>query len=223
MTPTGGRDRRETGNQQRCWRATALAAYGGTSPVAALRGEERIGAAPVHSTAVTTPLLVINGSIGAGKTTVLGELAWLLEDQGIHHCAVDFDALTQSYPRPDDDPFHMRLGAANLAAIWVNASAGGAERLVVASVVETAEHLSMIVAAVSDATPIVVRLRAPLETELNRIRQREQGSALEWHLQRASDLWPLLENSGVDDAIVDTVDKEPRYIADEVLRLAAWQ
>lgn len=168
------------------------------------------------------PVLIINGSIGAGKTTILGEISDVLTARSLPYCAVDFDALAQTYPRPSDDPFHMRLGAANLAPVWRNAAAVGAERLVVASVVEHHDHLATITGAVDGAEAVVVRLRAPIEVELERIRQRERGSALAWHLERATELWAILEAASVDDAVVETMGRSPGRVAAAVLAAAGW-
>jgi predicted ATP-binding protein involved in virulence len=43
--------------------------------------------------AITESLLIITGTMGAGKTTVLGEASDILALRGIVHAAIDLDAL----------------------------------------------------------------------------------------------------------------------------------
>jgi adenylate kinase len=45
----------------------------------------------------TVRVIVITGSMGAGKTTVLGEASDLLAAHGITHAAIDLDALGVSH------------------------------------------------------------------------------------------------------------------------------
>ena len=82
----------------------------------------------------TVPLLVISGSMGTGKTTVLSEASDLLGEAGIAHAAIDLDWLAVMHPQRE--PYGQRLALANLAAVWPTYAAAGAERLIVARVVE---------------------------------------------------------------------------------------
>ena len=79
---------------------------------------------------MSVPMLVILGAMGSGKTTVLSELSDLLEEAGVAHAAVDLDTLSLMYPRRGGQG--ARLMYDNLAAMWPNFAALGAERLVVA-------------------------------------------------------------------------------------------
>lgn len=47
----------------------------------------------------TVPLLIISGSMGAGKTTVLSEASDLLAQAGIPHAAIDLDWLSVMHQR----------------------------------------------------------------------------------------------------------------------------
>ena len=71
------------------------------------------------------PLLVISGSMGAGKTTVLYEASDLLPEVGIAHAAIDLDCLAVLHPQRN--PHGQRLAFANLAVVWPNYAAAGAE------------------------------------------------------------------------------------------------
>ena len=47
---------------------------------------------------VPVPMLVISGSMGAGKTAVLGQAHDLLTEARVAHGAIDLDCLTEMYP-----------------------------------------------------------------------------------------------------------------------------
>ena len=55
---------------------------------------------------MVVPVLIISGSMGTGKTTVLGELHDLLIEQRIPHAALDLDALTLAWPPMGNAPFN---------------------------------------------------------------------------------------------------------------------
>ena len=56
---------------------------------------------------MTVPLLVISGSLGTGKTTVLYEATDLLSEAGIAHAAIDLDCLAVMHS--NRDPHGQRL------------------------------------------------------------------------------------------------------------------
>ena len=140
-------------------------------------------AAPQRGVHVMVPLLVISGSMGTGKTTVLYEASDLLSEAGIAHAAIDLDGLAVMHPQRA--PHGQRLAFANLAAVWPNYAAAGAERLIVAIVVEDRANLDHYRAAVPGAhQPIVCRLTAPLSLMHERLRIREPGMFLDLALAR---------------------------------------
>lgn len=118
------------------------------------------------------PVLLITGPVGVGKTTVALEAGELLEAAGIPHAVVDLDALAWCFPPPADDRFNNRLALRNLAVVWANFAAAGAERLVIARVAETGEDVAAFLGAVPHAAITVVRLRARDDTLLARVRAR---------------------------------------------------
>ncbi|MEE9206688.1 MAG: hypothetical protein V3U50_06905 [Acidimicrobiia bacterium] len=106
--------------------------------------------------------------------------------------------------------------------MWSNAARAGAERLVLASVVESVSDLQLILGAIPGATPFVCRLHAPVPLLHKRLRRREIGTGLDWHLRRASELATILEDGNVDDVVVDASDRPLRSIAVDVLEAADW-
>lgn len=168
------------------------------------------------------PMLVITGPVGAGKTVVAGALSDLLSEAGIAHAVVDQDWLRSSFPRPADDPFHMALGMRNLAAIWLNFRAAGAERLILADVVETPAQRADYLAAVPDAQLTVVRLHAALPTLLQRLARRETNASLAWHQARAAELEEIMTRNRVEDLLVETDGKSVAEVAREVAIKIGW-
>ena len=168
------------------------------------------------------PALVISGSVGVGKSSVAAEVGQILARRAIAHAVTGLDALTATCPRPPDDPFGSRLAIANLRDVWRNAAAAGARNVVIARVTESAEEVEAIRGAVSARPLVVCRLRADLATLQERIRQRESGSGLAWHLQRAAELAPLLDRRAPADHVVETEGRGSREIAAEIAERVHW-
>jgi hypothetical protein len=122
---------------------------------------------------VTVPMLLISGSMGTGKTTVLYEVSDLLEEADVAHAAIDLDSLAKMHPAHGEHS--DRLMFANLAAVWPVYAAAGADRLVAARVVEDRSELGRYREAVPGAEPIICLLEAPVETMQARLRVREPG------------------------------------------------
>ncbi|HVB20420.1 MAG TPA: AAA family ATPase [Ktedonobacteraceae bacterium] len=168
------------------------------------------------------PVMLITGPVGAGKTTVASIVSELLESVQIAHAFVDIDSLRWSYPSPAHDRFRTELAMKNLAAIWPNFQAAGATHLVLADVLESREDLVQYSRAVPGADILVVRLRASLDTLLTRLRIREIGAGLDWHLQRAAVLSQQMDRDKVEDILVDTDEKSVAAIAHEILTRSNW-
>ena len=94
----------------------------------------------------TIPVLVISGSMGAGKTTVLYEASDILAEVGVSHAAIDLDALSVMFP--SQGPHGEHIAFANLAAIWPIYARAGADRLLIAWVIEERSELAPIHGAV---------------------------------------------------------------------------
>ena len=167
------------------------------------------------------PLLIISGSMGTGKTTVLWEASDLLAEAGTPHAAIDLDWLGQMHPQRS--PHSQRLVFTNLAAVWPNYLAAGAERLIVARVVEDRAELAHYQAAVPGAQPIVCRLTAPIALMHERVRIREPGMNLEHALERATNS-PQSWNGRVSRISPSTTfpGRPIGDVAREVLFRAGW-
>jgi molybdopterin-guanine dinucleotide biosynthesis protein len=97
-------------------------------------------------------VLVITGSMGSGKTTMLGEVSDLLAKRGTLHAAIDIDAFGNAH----DPTGAMDLAATayrNIADAVRNYAAQGVTWLVMAGAIETRSELAQLRAAV-DATDL---------------------------------------------------------------------
>ncbi len=172
-------------------------------------------------TGASVPLLVISGSMGSGKTTVLSEASDLLVEAGTPHAAIDLDWLSVMYPQQGPDGEWLIF--ANLAAVWPVYAAAGADRLLVARVVESRSELQYYRQAIPGAEPVVCRLAAPIATMQERVRTREPGMFREQALDRAAALAVSLERAKAEDFTVQNGDgRSVTDVAREVLSRAGW-
>ena len=170
---------------------------------------------------MSVPMLVISGSMGSGKTTVLSELSDLLEEASVAHAAVDLDMLSLMHPRRGEQG--ERLMYDNLAAMWPNFAALGAERLVVACALEDRADLRYYREAVPGAEPIVCLLVAPVETMQQRVRSRDIGMLQERLLANSLRLAETLPKARAEDFTVENGDSRSiTEVAREILSRSGW-
>ena len=167
------------------------------------------------------PVLVISGSLGSGKTTVLSEASDLLKEAGIAHAGIDLDYLSIMYPKQG---LHgERLMFANLAAVWPIYHAAGAQRLIIACVAEKRSELPQYREAVPGAEIVVCRLTAPIATMQERVRVREPGMFQAEGLLRSAELADILERTKAEDFTVDNSEgRSVTEVAHEMLLRAGW-
>lgn len=170
----------------------------------------------------SVPTLLLTGTIGVGKTAIMGEVVDQLRAAGIPHASLDLDALSQNEPAPSDDPFNSRLTFQNLAAVWSNLRLAGATRLVVAHVVESRDELALYRQAIPGTDITVVRLVGAPQILRHRIARREVGSSREWHLARSTELTAIMDVADIGDLVVNTDGRRRHSIAREILRRIGW-
>jgi hypothetical protein len=164
-------------------------------------------------------VLVISGSMGAGKTTVLGEISDLLTERDVPHAAIELDWLDHArVPHGAGDDLLYR----NLAAVWRNYTAAGITRAVLAGAIETPDERRRLQAAVSGAELVICRLRARLDTMRARVRLREPGVWQARYVNRVAELDARLDVGGVADFCVDNDDRSITEVAREILSRAGW-
>ena len=167
------------------------------------------------------PMLIFSGSMGAGKTTVLSEASDLLTEAGIAHAAIDLDWLTVMYP--EQEAYGQELMLKNLAAVWPIYAAEGAERLLVARVVENRDELQSYREAIPGAEPMVCLLSASIETMKQRLLVREPGTFQKEALDSSEALVAILEHAHAEDFRVDNdAGRSITEVAREVLSRVGW-
>ncbi len=91
--------------------------------------------------AVMTQVLLVTGPVGVGKTAVVHEAHRLLMAARIPHAAVVLETLDMSWPVRGDDGLTERVAYRNLACVWANFAAAGAQRLLLERVLEQRSQL----------------------------------------------------------------------------------
>lgn len=109
----------------------------------------------------------------------------------------------------------------NLAALWSNFAARGAERLLLAQILEHRSQLHCLKEAVPGSQLTVIRLHATLSLIEERIRRREPNP--EDEMGAARWLTPHIDVWAGEDHVVENGKRPLREVAAEVLRVAGRQ
>lgn len=166
------------------------------------------------------PVLAISGAVGVGKTSVLIELHDILAGERIPHGCVERDAL--SYSWPPQGRFNEMIVERNLACVATTFLEAGAARLSIAGVIEGPADLDVYRRCIPSAEIQVCRLAADLNLRRQRLRGREKGAGLDWHLARTAELDTILDAARIEDFSVENGDRPLREVALEVLTRAGW-
>lgn len=167
----------------------------------------------------TVKILALSGSMGAGKTTILGEASQLLGAADIYHAALDLDHLGLGhYRETSTDELMLR----NLTSIWNNYAAAGADHLLVAKPFDTVLKRQQLATAIPGADLRICRLLAPLSTMQERVRQREQGPNQAYFVEHVATLERFLDHNQIEDFSVNNDNRPTTDVANEVLTIAGW-
>ena len=176
---------------------------------------------------LATRVLVLNGTIGAGKSATAAGVHDVLTERGARSAYVDADALCQAEPHPQDDPYNQALLFENLAGIGPNYRRAGYGYVVLARVVEDPDdrgrysHAFGALGLPADVT--IARVRAPQEVRMERIRQREpEGPWQNWGFARTIELEDSLDALDLDDVVVDNAGRPAKETAAELLAEIGW-
>ena len=165
-------------------------------------------------------MLIITGTMGAGKTTVLGEASDILALRHIAHAAIDLDALGLVHlPSASGNDGVMYR---NLQCVCKNYAAFGIRRFLVARAIEDRVTLECCRRAVSAKNTIVCRLTANMGTMRQRVKMREWGVSQEQYVARVAELNSILDRARLEDFSVASDDRPVTQIAHEMLLNAGW-
>src|SRR5207302_1177074 len=139
------------------------------------------------------------------------------------HAVIDLDALSESWPRPAGDPFNAEVTFRNLACVWANFRAMGAERLILPRVIESRDEVARYEEAVPGIALQICRLVAPEELRVARLTAREAAlGSRAWHLARTVELALQMDRTRLEDYLVDNGDRPVEDVASDVLTGAGW-
>jgi cytidylate kinase len=171
-------------------------------------------AAPAQS------LLIITGSMGSGKTVVLGEASDILTARGIPHAAIDLDMLVLAHlpVAAENDDVMYRI----LNSVWHNYVDHGVDRLLLARAVEDHHELERCLAAVAAKALVVCRLTASIKTMQRRVASRELGICRDEYIGRVATLNAALDQSPLENFVVSSEGRPITEVAIEVLQRARW-
>ena len=174
-----------------------------------------------------TRVLVISGTIGAGKTTVAGAVADMLGVRGVRSAWIDADSLAQASPPPVGDHFNQGLMFAALEAIAPVYRERGFGAIVIPRVVEDDDdrrRYATVFAGPGGAAQVsLIRVTASEATRRARIEAREpEGKWRDWSLARTVELDEALEDGGYEDAVVENDGRELEATVIAVLDAAGW-
>lgn len=180
-----------------------------------------------YGRAIPTRVLIVNGTIGAGKTAVASGVLDALEDRGARAAFLDADALCQTVPDDPSDPYHQGLMFAAVDRIAPLYRHRGYGCVVVARVVEDADDRARWAKAFGDdvGAPevVVARVTAPLEERRARIDAREpEGRWRDWAHARTIELDDSLDGLALDDVVVENAGRSARETAEELLAEIGW-
>ncbi len=176
-----------------------------------------------------TRVLVINGTTGAGKTSVAAAIANELTQHGVRHAWMDADYLCQAMPAPDGDRFQQQLLFDALRGAAPAFRRRGFGIVVIARVVEDGADRDRYAHAWTSrggpAEVTIVRLAVPEDVRIARLAERERDSTPEWqrwHAERTVELEASLEDLALDDAVVANAGRDKRATARAVLDELGW-
>ncbi|WP_062300138.1 GNAT family N-acetyltransferase [Demequina maris] len=172
-------------------------------------------------------VLVLTGAMGAGKTAVAEAAHTELALRGARTVFIDADTLCEAYPSPPGDMVNQALLMEALAALAPVHRGRGYGLLVMPRILEDAADRVAIAHALAGpggpADVTVVRVTAPLEERVARLRRRETSARwLDWAVPRTAEQGDELEALGIEDAVVDNSGRMPAESAAEALDAAGW-
>ena len=169
---------------------------------------------------LTESLLIITGTMGAGKTAVLGEASDILAQRQIVHAAIDLDALGVAHLPPAVPSDGVMYD--NLRSICRNYAALGVQRFLVARAIEDSAQLKHYRDVIPAANSLVCRLTASIETMKRRVQMRELGESQREYVDRVAKLNAILDRAHLEDFAVTNENRSLTDVAHEMLVQAGW-
>jgi hypothetical protein len=165
-------------------------------------------------------VLIITGTMGAGKSTLMAEASDLLKAEKIVHAAIDLDALDIGYF--GELGRDNGIGWRNLRALRQNYAASGVRNLLIAAAVEGHAELDRLLEAAGASSVVLCRLRASPAMMQERVRVREPGMLQQTFVDRVLTLDAILDAAGLEDFSLMNDGSDVTGVAREMLARAGW-
>jgi hypothetical protein len=165
-------------------------------------------------------LLIITGTMGAGKTSVLAEASDILALRQIAHAAIDLDGFGVAYlPTAATTDAVMYE---NLRLVCQNYIAHGVNRFLIARTIEDRAQLELCRDYTSATHTTVCRLTAGLDVMQERVKDREPGLLQRELCARVAKLNAILDAVRLEDIAVANENRCVTDVAMEMLVKAGW-
>jgi adenylylsulfate kinase-like enzyme len=166
--------------------------------------------------------LVITGSMGSGKTTMIGEVSDLLQRHHLAHAAIDIDAFGNAHD-PAGGTDLAAIAYRNVAAAVRNYVDAGLSHFVLAGAIESRAELSKLRDAVNAIDIVVCRLTAPIAVMEHRVRMREPGLWQQKYVARVAELDGVLDAARVEDfSLANDGTRAITEVAEEIVKRVGW-
>ena len=170
--------------------------------------------------AVTEALLIITGTMGSGKTTVLAEASDILTLRHVVHAAIDLDTLGLAHlpSAARNDGVMYR----NLESVFKNYASLGVRRFMVARAMGGRAELELCRDIMLATNTIVCRLTASIEVMQQRVKMRESGVSQREYVARVAELNAILDGARLEDFNLSNEGRSLTEVAHEMLFKAGW-
>jgi adenylylsulfate kinase-like enzyme len=154
-------------------------------------------------------VLVLNGSPGAGKSTLANAIAEQLRQMDISHAVIDVDELGRVFPE-----LGASLGWSNLRAIWPNYATMSNLKVILPVCIDSKQDLDVLRNAVPSKEFMICELVANESTLKDRVTKREPNeywqrklrTLVDKHISKAlsdkfADFRVRTDDKSIDDAV----------------------
>ena len=157
---------------------------------------------------------------GSGKTTVVAEMAELIERQGLRYAALDLDWLPWGWPGDDESEMsEFRLMLENLELVVGNYLRRGNDRFLLAHAIRTAEQMALLRTALPMSLR-VVSLTVPLD-EIRRRAVPDTTTGRAGDLER-SEAWLAADDGAGLEELTVANNRPVNDVANEILAWLGW-
>jgi adenylylsulfate kinase len=167
--------------------------------------------------------ILLTGTVGVGKSTVLVEIGDLLESRDDPYGLVDADWLAWIRPAAASGLAVDQILAENLGHVCATFRRAGVRRLVVARAIGSVADVDAIHAALGVPTRMVrIHLTADPDVIAGRLAARDQGERLDEHLAEVHRFSDPVAHPEIGFVAVATDALAPASVARAVLTAAGW-